>query len=214
MIVIPAINELDFDGVKDKIKKTEEFGAEWAHIDVADGRFTKNFFWNDPRRLRAERENFKVKIEIHLMIENPDELIDEWLDSGVERVIVHLESVKDVQGLKGKCEEKGVELVLAVNPDTPAEELFSYLNLNHFLILAVNPGVSGQKFQASQLEKIKALRSARPDVKIEVDGGVTGETAPKIIEAGADILVSASYIWSSGNPREAYERLCSYMTKN
>lgn len=206
-IIIPAINELDFEGVKAKIKKAQEFGSEWAHIDVADGIFTKNFLWNDPRRLKAERKDFKVKIEVHLMVGNPDELISEWLDSGVDRVIVHLETVKNIQELKRKCEEKGVELVLAVNPDTPVEDLFGYLNLNHFLILAVNPGISGQKFQPGQLEKIKALRSARPDVKIEVDGGVNLENAEQIKEAGADILVSASAIWSSENPGETYKKL-------
>jgi len=210
MIVIPAINETDFVGIEDKIKKAHAFGAGWVHLDVSDGKFTKNTLWNNPKELvdiYATREQHP-HIEAHLMVENPDEVLDGWLDAGVKRVIVHVESARDIGVMKMKCGMFGVQLVLASKPDTPVEQLLKYKNdTDGFLILAVNPGLAGQKFQESQLEKIKTLRQKFPDVKIEVDGGVNLETAPKIKTAGADILVAASAIWGSENIKEAYINL-------
>ena len=144
------------------------------------------------------------------MRENPDEVLDEWLDVKVKRVIVHLESVRDLDVMKMKCVAFGTELFLAIKPDTPVEHLFSYAgDASGFLILAVNPGLAGQKFQENQLEKIKVLRQKFPDAKIEVDGGVNLENAPRIKEAGADTLVSASYIWNRESLEEAYKNLQS-----
>ena len=208
MAVIPAINETNFQSVKERIKQAQSFGAEWVHIDVADGKFTKNILWNNPEDLEnlyttdyEPRTNF----EVHLMVENPDEVLDEWLDAGVKRVIVHVESARDVDIMKMKCLALGIEFVLASNPDTQVDKLLEYKNdVDGFLVLAVNPGLAGQKFQENQLEKIKTLRQKSPDAKIEVDGGVNLETAPKIKTAGADILVAASAVWGSKSPKSAY----------
>ncbi len=204
MQIIPAINETDFEEVKKKIKLAQEFGAEWVHLDVSDGKFTKNKLCNNPEDLKE----LGLKIEVHLMVENPDEVLDSWLDAKVKRIIVHLESVRDLDVMKMKCLAFGAELFLAIKPDTPVKHLFSHEgNANGFLILAVNPGLAGQKFQENQLEKIKALRQKFPDAKIEVDGGINADNAKAIKDAGADILVSASYIWSMKNPKDAYLKL-------
>jgi len=209
MHVIPAINEMDFSDIKKKINIAEEFGAEWVHIDVTDGLFTKNFLWNDPRQLRGEISEFKLNIEIHLMVQNPDGTIQEWLEAGAKRIIVHIEAVKNVDQLEEVCEKYGAELVLAANPDTSVEHLLQYPYVESFLILAVIPGVAGQKFQESQLDKISALRSKLPDAKIEVDGGVNLENISRIRQAGADRLAAASAIWGSGDPKAAYAELSS-----
>lgn len=216
MTVIPAINETSFEEVKKKIKVAEDFGAtaadggaSWIHLDVSDGKFTKNILWNNPSDLsNVKGQLSNVNLEVHLMVQNPDEVLDQWLDAKVKRIIVHLESVRDLDVMKMKCVAFGAELFLAIKPDTPVEHFFSHEgDANGFLILAVNPGLAGQKFQENQLEKIKALRQKFPDAKIEVDGGVNLENAPKIKSAGADILVSASHIWNSENPKQAYENL-------
>lgn len=213
MVVIPAINEMDFEEIKKKIKTAADFGAEWVHLDVADGKFTKNVLWNNPKdleSLRATAYDLRANLEVHLMVQNPDEVLDSWLDAKVKRVIIHLESAKDIDVMKMKCVAFGVELFLAIKPDTPVERLFGYEgDASGFLILAVNPGLAGQKFQENQLEKIRALRQKFPDAKIEVDGGVNLENAPRIKEVGADILVSASYIWNNGSPKQAYLDLLS-----
>ncbi len=218
MQVIPAINEVNFEEIKKKIKLAQDFGlttadggAGWVHLDVSDGKFTKNKLWNNPADLsKVQSLKSKVKLEVHLMVQNPDEVIDEWLDVKVKRVIVHLESAKDIDVMKMKCMAFGAELFLAVKPDTPVEHLFSHEgDANGFLILAVNPGLAGQKFKENQLEKIKLLRQKMPDATIEVDGGVNANNAKTIKDAGADILVSASAIWGSENPKEAYDKLVS-----
>lgn len=215
-MVIPAINETDFEEVKKKIKSVQEFGsdpaaggASWVHLDVADGKFTKNILWNNPSDLlNIKSEMLNVKVEVHLMVENVDDVIAGWLELGVKRMIVHVESVKDAKKIKKQCKDVFAELFFASNPETPANNLLDYKDLaDGFLVLAVAPGGSGQEFQDGQLDKIAVLRQKMPDVKIEVDGGVNLKTASRIKAAGADLLVSASYIWKSLNPREAYEKL-------
>ncbi len=222
-MVIPAINEADFESVNKQIGEVKSFNsdtaageASWVHIDVADGKFTKNKLWNNPGDLlnvpgrAGKSEISNVNIEVHLMVENVDDAIADWLESGVKRLIVHVESVKDAKKIKKQCENASVELFFASNPETSAGNLLAYKDLaDGFLVLAVAPGISGQEFQDGQLEKITVLRQKMPDVKIEVDGGVNLKTASRIKAAGADILVSASYIWKSINPREAYEKLSS-----
>ncbi len=240
MIVVPAINCADFDCVKEKLQKAAGFfsglpadssakalasaealaKAGWAQIDVADGKFTPHITWNNPEELRkllsvrvGPRE-VRVSprfVEVHLMIEEPQNVIDDWLKAGVKRIIVHFEAVKnssDIIFIFRKCEAAGVEFGLAFNSDTPAEKILPYLDKIKFVqILAVDPGLSGQKFQPQVLDKIKFLKSNYPDVIIEIDGGINLEIAELCKEAGADILVSGSYIWNSSNPKEAFKKL-------
>lgn len=198
------------------MKQVEEISAAWVHLDVSDGKFTRNQLWNNPKDLlnvkgpmpTGRQEFSNVKIEVHLMVQNPDAVLDEWLDAKVKRLIVHLESVRDLDVMKIKCVAFGAELFLAIKPDTPVERLFNYEgDADGFLILAVNPGLAGQKFKEDQLGKIRALRQKFPDKKIEVDGGVNLENASAIKNAGADILISASYIWSAKEPKQAYLNL-------
>ena len=213
MNVIPAINEIDFEEIKKKILAAESFGAEWVHLDIADGKFTPNLLWNSPKdldSLHLKPLTLNLNIEVHLMVENPEDVLEDWLVSGIKRIFIHYESMSDFRAIKERCGEAGVELGLAIGPHIPVEGLFEYKRkVSYFLILAVEPGISGQKFQENQLEKIKLLRKEFPGAKIEVDGGVNIGNAFDIKQAGADILVSASYIWNSKNPKEAFELLKS-----
>ncbi len=209
MKVIPAINENFFPEVEKKIKTTSDFGADWVHLDVSDGKFTDNLLWNNPHDLiglKTKTQNLKPSLEVHLMVENPETVVGDWIDAGVKRIIVHAEAVRDLESMKSLCAKNGVELFIAGNPDTPVGK-FLENKADGFLVLAVKPGKAGQKFGESQLEKIKLLRAQAPDAKIIVDGGVNPENAPQIKSAGADMLVAASAIWGSGNPAEAYKKL-------
>ena len=213
MQIIPAINEIDFEEIKKKILAAESFGAEWVHLDIADGKFTPNLLWNSPKDLDSlylKPLTLNLNIEVHLMVENPEDVLEDWLVSGIKRIFVHYETISDFGAVKDRCKKAGVELGLAIGPHIPVEGLFEYKRkVSYFLILAVEPGISGQKFQENQLEKIKLLRKEFPGAKIEVDGGVNIGNAFDIKQAGADILVSASYIWNSKNPKEAFELLKS-----
>ena len=198
MKVIPTINCVHFECVKEKLKAAAKFSS-WAQIDIADGTFTPNNTWNAPEDLKKPQ----IDLEIHLMTENPEKAINDWLETGAKRIIVHIETIKDL-----KLKTGNFELGLAINPETPVEKLAPYLNnIKFVLILGVEPGLSGQKFNDGVLEKIKFLKTNYPDVIIEVDGGINLETAKLCKEAGANILVSGSYIWESSNSALAFKEL-------
>ncbi len=211
MQVIPAINETDFPEIEKKIMSAAEFGAEWIHLDVSDGRFTGNKLWNNAFDLRdflITNKDIKVKFEAHLMVADPETDAGNWIDAGVKRIVVHAETVRNIRVISDRCRHFDVELFIAGNPDTPVEKLLEYRELaDGFLVLAVKPGKAGQKFMEDQLKKIRLLRAQAPDAKIIVDGGVNFENALQIKSAGADMLVAASAIWESGNPADNYRKL-------
>lgn len=216
MRIIPAINCENFECVKDKLQKIKELNADWAHIDIADGIFAKHITWNNPEDfndLRFKIYDLELNLEIHLMVENPFDAINEWVKVGARRIILHIEAIgknelKSLKAEKLKSDLKDCEIGLSINPNTSVENLIPFLNDFKFIqILAVDPGLSGQKFHPQVLEKIKFLKKNHPDVIIEIDGGIDLETAKMCKEAGSDILVSASYIWNNKNPKEAFEKL-------
>lgn len=211
MLIIPAVNETVFQEVADKISRAERFGATWIHLDVTDGQFASPALWNNPEDL-VSLKNRNIKIEVHLMIQNPEEVLVHWLSSGVQRIIVHIEALRDFARVHEQCLRAGVELVIALNPDTPAQQFAHTSAAAHVLVLAVPPGRAGQLFREDQLDKIRFLRTQYPDVTLSVDGGVTPDNALQIQAAGADILISASAIWASGNPETAFhhfQQLCA-----
>ncbi|MDD5547687.1 MAG: hypothetical protein PHN74_02200 [Candidatus Pacebacteria bacterium] len=209
MEVIPSINVPAIDEVKNKIEQAKKFGAQKVHIDVSDGLFTDHHLsWNNPLELKLFGLNKELEIGIHLMVNEPEDVFENWLEAGIKELIVHVEKIGNIGMIKRQCEKAGTKLILAANPETTAEGLFAYRDLvDSFLILTVKPGLSGQNFDESQLEKIKILRASFPSAKIEVDGGIYPSIAKKVKEAGADAIISGSYIWNSSDPQTAYEEL-------
>lgn len=204
MQVIPAINATSFNEAKKQIEQAVKF-AKIVHVDVADGKFAPNKTWGSPEEIKTLSS---VDFEVHLMVGNPEAIIEDWLKAGAKRIIIHLESITDPVYIIETCEHYGAEAVLAINPETEMEKLLAHTDeFKAFLLLAVHPGLAGQKFQHQIISKIEFLRERAPNVKIEVDGGINLETAKLAKEAGADILVSASYIFGSENPKKAYEQL-------
>lgn len=208
MQIIPAINTPDFETAEQQIKQATEF-SEWIHLDITDGVFSPAQIWGSPEELSKFSEVRLPKIEVHLMVSNPEAVIDSWLRTGlVKRIIVHLESMTDSVCILGKCQKYGVEAVLSINPGTEVERLLAHKDdFKYFQVLAVAPGWAGQKFNEKIIDKIRFIRENMPDAIIEVDGGINPETAKLAKAAGADILVSASYIFSNENPKKAYEEL-------
>ncbi len=211
MKVIPAINEPTFEKVKEKIFQTRDIlGALRVHIDVTDGKFTAHQTWNDVSdliNLRFITNNFNFNLGVHLMVNNPDEIIDSWFSAGMHAIVAHFETIKNIDLILDKCEKNGVEFVLAVNPSTALDSIGDIKKYKNIELLAVEPGSAGQKFEEITIEKIKQLRTKGFGGKIVIDGGINPETAKKVREAGADAIVSASYIWNNLNPKKGYEEL-------
>ena len=208
--VIPAIIAKDIGEISQKISLVEPY-TDWVQIDVSDGIFTPNVTWNNPRELRAIQS--KVSLEMHLMIKNPAEHIDSWINFGAKRIIVHVDSQsrqEEITAMAKKVKENAVSFGIALSPEVLVEGVKNLVpSADVVLLLAVSPGFSGQEFDESILKKISDLRKMFPDVIIEIDGGVNPEVAKKCIEAGANILVSASYIFNASDIEQAIEKLKS-----
>lgn len=205
--VIPAINARTWEEVVKKIRQVESF-ADWVHIDVADGTFTPNTLWHNPLDLVGFETS--AKLEIHLMEDRPEERVEAWLVKPVKRIIVHYEATHDIDFIFHQCRQARMEVGIAVNPHTSWTRLKPFIGRAHlFQILAVHPGKAGQEFERHNLSKIKHLRASCPDCKIEVDGGMTPEVAEACFKAGADIIVSADYIFNHPSPKMAMRELLS-----
>ncbi len=214
MQVIPAINENDFAGVVARIQKCAEFLPPdgWVQIDAVDNIFTARSGFNSPEELGALRLGYGI--ELHLMVSDLDATLDSWLDAlatattGPKRAIFHLEVLTDPARVLTESRRRSIEVGLALRPETEVELAVPFLKDFPFVqILSVVPGISGQKFQPAMLDKVKFLREKSPDVIIEIDGGVNLEVAKAAKEAGANIVVAASYLFNSPSPKMAYEEL-------
>ncbi|MFH1461019.1 MAG: ribulose-phosphate 3-epimerase [Patescibacteria group bacterium] len=203
--VIPTIIAKDFEELKEKVKKVEPY-VEWVQLDVMDGKFVDNITWNKPEELKELETS--LNLEAHLMVEKPEEIIQAWIDSGVKRIIFHYESTQKHKEILEQVKSKGLEVGLAINPNTPIEVLDQYIfDLDLVLIMTVEPGKNGQELIKDTLVKIKRLREAYQNVKVSVDGGISLETAPEVISLGANILSIGSAIFKSDNIEETINKL-------
>ncbi len=211
MLVVPVINCRDAETAHSEINKAAEFlpPAGWIHIDVSDGKFALTATWGHPSDLAPLKKIYpQLHFEIHLMVQDPEGVIASWLEAGADRVIVHLETMKDPGFILDAARKHGTEVMLAVAPATPVENLIPYLSsFTAFQVLAVVPGPSGQKFIQGMEDKVRFLQKYRPTALIEVDGGVTLEACRLVKEAGADAVASASFIFGDPDPQQAYEKL-------
>jgi ribulose-phosphate 3-epimerase len=210
MKVIPAINEAKFEKIKERLFAARDFGEMNLHIDVTDGKFTAYQTWNDVRdllELRFIANNFGFKIGIHLMVQNPDDLIDSWFKAGMHAAVIPFETIKNLEIIMEKCRKNEVMFILSVNPSTQIDSLGDIKRFEHIQLLAVEPGAAGQNFQDVVIDKIKKLREKGFSGKIIIDGGINPDTARRVKFAGADVVISASYIWNNADPKKGYEAL-------
>lgn len=209
MHVIPVINVSTFEEALSRAKLASSF-SKWVHIDVSDGKYTKHLSWGSPEEfkklLSSDNALKNMVFEIHLMIQNPEAQLEDWLKAGARRFVIQEDAVVDLGYVKILAKRYDAIILLSVDP--ASKKVTNKTNLfENFQVLAVPPGPAGQPFNSLALDKIKFLRASFPNAKIEVDGGVNLETAKLVKEAGADIVVSASYIFDSPDPGKAYEEL-------
>ena len=201
VIIEPSILSADFARLGEGVKDAEQAGASMIQIDVMDGRFVPNINFG-PGVVSALRPLTKMKLDVHLMIVEPEKYIEAFVKAGADRIIVHQEACLHLHRVLQSIRELGVESGVTLNPATSENTIEYVLELADFVqVMGVNPGFGGQRFIESQLDKIRAIKTMLEnkglDVPIGVDGGVDTETAPLIVEAGATVLIAGSSVYNS-----------------
>lgn len=198
-ILSASILSADFTQLASEIKAAEKAGSDWIHIDVMDGHFVPNLTMG-PFIAAACRRATNIPLDVHLMIENPGNLLPAFVEAGADTISIHIETGADIPEAVNYIQAQGCRASIALNPDTPAEAVSEILPIvDQVLVMTVNPGYSGQKFISDTLPKItqirKQLDEVNPEAQIEVDGGINQETIADAMLAGAEIFVAASAIF-------------------
>ena len=209
-LIAPSILSADFARLGDEIKAVETAGADWIHVDVMDGHFVPNITIG-PLIVEAVRSVTSLPIDVHLMIENPDNYIPAFAKAGAAWISVQIETSVHLNRSIQLIRECGAKPGVVLNPSTPIQTLEWIIeDIDYVLIMSVNPGFGGQAFIKNSLAKIKALRqmiqSKNLNTPIQVDGGVNEKTIADIAAAGADIFVAGSAIFGSGDYLETINR--------
>ena len=199
--IAPSILSADFSNLGEEIKAVEKAGADWIHVDVMDGHFVPNITIG-PMIAKAVRSVTSLPIDVHLMIENPDNYIPAFAEAGASYISVQVEACIHLNRTVQLIKDSGAHAGVVLNPSTPVKSLEWILEyVDYVLIMTVNPGFGGQAFIPNSIDKIKALRKQIQDrglsVLIEVDGGVNENTIAEIASAGVDIFVTGSAIFGS-----------------
>jgi ribulose-phosphate 3-epimerase len=204
ILIAPSILSADFGKLNEEIASVEP-SADWLHLDLMDYHFVPNLTFGAPVIRCIKTSLF---LDAHLMVEHPETYLEELAEIGVKSVTVHQEATVHLHRLLARIHELGMKAAVALNPATPVESIAPVLpDLDMVLVMSVNPGFGGQKFLPLALQKIRWLKKHRPDLLVEVDGGINAETARLCRDAGADVLVAGSYIFAAADRAAAIASL-------
>lgn len=198
ILIAPSILSADFANLQEDILRVEKAGADWVHIDVMDGHFVPNLTIGAPV-VKSLRKITKLPFDVHLMIENPWNYVEDFAKAGADIITVHQEACKDnLSEVIAQIKSYGAKAGVSIKPNTSVDAIKYVLkDVDLVLVMSVEPGFGGQSFMPNSLAKIKEIRSLFPDLDIEVDGGINADTAKLVIEAGANVLVAGSSVYGA-----------------
>ena len=212
-IIAPSMLACDFGNLYSEIEMVNNSEANWFHIDVMDGVFVPNISFGTPI-MKVLKENAKKTLDVHLMIVNPDNYIENFAELGADILTVHYEACNHLHRTVQRIKDLNMKAGVAINPHTPISTLKSIIkDLDLVCLMSVNPGFGGQSFIESTYDKVKELKSLIEEQNskaiIEIDGGVNSQNAKKLTDCGANALVAGSFVFKSENPTQTISELSS-----
>lgn len=202
--IAPSILGVDYGDLNHHLQQLEPF-SDMFHVDVMDGNFVPNLSIG---AMVVDKMKTTIPLDCHLMINNPDQYIPDYVKAGAYSITFHAEASKNIKKTIELIKELGCLACIAINPDTPIEKIKKVIPMvDMVLVMSVHPGFGGQGFIADVLPKIREIRKLAPDLDIQIDGGITDKTAPLAKKAGANVFVAGSYILKADDPKKAAEKL-------
>ena len=212
-IISPSLLAADFTDLRHEVEMINKSDADWLHLDIMDGTFVPNISFGFPV-IDAVAKICKKPLDVHFMIEHPERYVQRTAKAGAMMMNVHYEACVHLHRTVQEIHDAGMKAGVTLNPSTPVCLLEDILNdVDMVLLMSVNPGFGGQKFIEGTIDKLRALREMvdrkNSRALIQIDGGVQAETAPRLVEAGADVLVSGSYVFKAADPIQTIHDLRS-----
>ena len=206
--ILPSLLAADFGRLADEIRRAEASGAEALHLDIMDAHFVPNLSFGPDVVSLAARTAPSFYRNVHLMMTRPDLYLEAFAKAGAQTIQIHVEADCDVHAELRRIRAMGLKNAIVINPETPVDHLFPYLNeIDEALVMTVHPGYGGQKFIEECLPKVAELRKRRPSLDIMVDGGINAETAVLAAKAGANQFVAGSYLFRQEEMKAAVESM-------
>lgn len=206
--ILPSLLAADFGRLSDEILRAEASGAEALHLDIMDAHFVPNLSFGPDVVALAAKVAPGFHRNVHLMMTRPDLYLEAFAKAGAQTIQIHVEADCDIHNVLGRIRSMGLKNAIVINPETPAERLYPYLDeIDEALVMTVHPGYGGQKFMEDCMAKVSELRRLRPELDIMVDGGINAETAVVAAKAGANKFVAGSYLFRQADMKAAVDSM-------